>query len=77
MTENKICPFMYSGFMEPCIEDQCMAWRLKVPEESMKGDSWEALISLIEIDRGYPREMAEEFCKSYAKGHCKLIEDRP
>ena len=31
MTENKICPFMYSGFMEPCIENQCMAWVKECP----------------------------------------------
>ena len=24
--DNKVCPFMYSGFFEPCIKEECMAW---------------------------------------------------
>ena len=77
MTENKICPFMYSGFMEPCIKDQCMAWRSAIPEEKMNGKSWDALVDLVALQEGYPHDLAEDFCKDRAKGYCRLIEDLP
>jgi hypothetical protein len=28
-TKEKVCPFMYSGFFEPCIKEECMAWDVK------------------------------------------------
>jgi hypothetical protein len=57
-----------------CLEDDCMAWKPELPLDKMKGDSWNALVEYIALERGYPKEMAEDFCKSEAKGHCKLIE---
>ena len=76
--ERKFCPYSFSSPKDThllhCIEGKCMAWKPAFPEEKMKGDSWNALVEFIEIDRGFPHDIAEEFCKDEAKGHCKLIE---
>jgi hypothetical protein len=76
--ERKQCPFAFNRSQSMhnmnCLEDQCMAWMPALPEDKMKGDSWNALVEYIEIDRGLPHDIAEEFCKDEAKGHCKLIE---
>lgn len=57
-----------------CQEEKCMAWRPEISTENLKGDSWEAMVDLVALERGYPHELAEEFCKDHAKGYCKLIE---
>jgi len=81
----KLCPFMSRPlnrnndlqndglFGVECQAPNCMAWKPAVPEEKMKGDSWNALAEYIGIDRGLLYDIAEEFCKDEAKGHCKLI----
>ena len=61
MTENKTCPFMYSGFMEPCIEDQCMAWRTE-----------RRFNNRVELaPNGEP-----VIVKAHFPGYCKLIEGK-
>jgi len=60
-----------------CLEEKCMAWRPALPEDKMKGESWDALVEYISLERGYPHDLAETFCRDNAKGRCKLIERQP
>jgi len=77
--ERKKCPFTFNNpvtVQNKCLEDDCMAWIPAIPEDKMKGDSWNALVEYIEIERVLPHDIAENFCRDEAKGHCKLIKGR-
>ena len=57
-----------------CQQGGCMAWKPALPEDKMKGKSWDALVEYTSLERGYPHDLAETFCRDNAKGRCKLIE---
>jgi len=75
--EKKLCPFAFNqlvGNKMGCLEEKCMAWSPALPEDKMKGKSWDALVEYTSLERGYPHDLAETFCRDNAKGRCKLIE---